>query len=475
MKVRVLICLLSLAGRLSAAADGKLLFEQGRYRDARPLLEARIAAMEKQGESPEAVLKVFLQLAGSLHGMDMLGAAKAHYTLAVEVAEKLKSPDLIMEARLGLVRHLMERSALCEAGKLLTRCQEAAKARPVAPALGARALILASELRRRKGKIPEAEEVLDEAVSRLGGCPDALRDLAAARYARAEIQLAKGELARARKSYREALSLRQETMGASHPEALRVQLDLGVVAFLEGDNEQARSMLESTLARLEADLGSDHSMVAIALNDLASVDFADGKLDRALEGYAKCQQMLEKVYGERHSLIVTVLSNRAVVEMARASAGAPDEKVEPLCQRAIAMGSKLLGPEHPEVGRAIYNLGRYYHETDLPDLAEVSYAQALAMLERNGLTQHPLAMQILESQATLLLDQGRHEEVRPTYEQLLAITLTRDGHEASSTKAAARRLSQLCRDLGDLEGAADLETRYGANLASAGRDLAHAR
>ncbi len=50
-------------------------------------------------------------------------------------------------------------------------------------------------------------------------------------------------------------------------------------------------------------------------------------------------------------------------------------EAEPLCERALAVWEKALGPDHPDVALALHNVARLY-------LARAAYAEAEPLCER---------------------------------------------------------------------------------------------
>ena len=64
-------------------------------------------------------------------------------------------------------------------------------------------------------------------------------------------------------------------------------------------------------------------------------------------------------------------------------------EAEPLYQRAIAIGEKTLGPEHPDLATRLNNLARLYRATGRYAEAEPLYQRAIAIFEASHRPGHP--------------------------------------------------------------------------------------
>ncbi|CAN0453882.1 unnamed protein product, partial [Ectocarpus fasciculatus] len=76
-----------------------------------------------------------------------------------------------------------------------------------------------------------------------------------------------------------------------------------------------------------------------------------GKYDEADPLYLRAIEIGEKTLGPDHPGLATWLNNRA--ELLRVQ-GKYDE-ADPLCLRAIEIGEKTLGPDHPELASRLSN------------------------------------------------------------------------------------------------------------------------
>ncbi len=85
-------------------------------------------------------------------------------------------------------------------------------------------------------------------------------------------------------------------------------------------------------------------------------------------------------------------------------------QVEPLLQRALAIGEKALGPGHPAVATRLNNLAALYDEQGKYTEAEPLYRRTLAIVEKALGPEHPQVATVLENYAALLHKLNRDAE-----------------------------------------------------------------
>jgi class 3 adenylate cyclase/tetratricopeptide (TPR) repeat protein len=97
------------------------------------------------------------------------------------------------------------------------------------------------------------------------------------------------------------------------------------------------------------------------------------------------------------------------------------QEAKPLLDRALSIGERAFGPEHPSVARTIHNLGVYelYHARY--EEAQPILQHALAIRERVLGPDHPDVASTLNGLANTYWHRGRYAEAQPLYERALAI------------------------------------------------------
>ncbi|CAN0549267.1 unnamed protein product, partial [Ectocarpus sp. 8 AP-2014] len=83
------------------------------------------------------------------------------------------------------------------------------------------------------------------------------------------------------------------------------------------------------------------------------------------------------------------------------------DDAEPLYVRAIAIGEKTLGPEHPDLAVCLDNLAGLLYEQGKYDEADPLYLRAIEIGEKTLGPDHPDLATRLNNRAGLLEDQVR--------------------------------------------------------------------
>jgi tetratricopeptide (TPR) repeat protein len=131
-------------------------------------------------------------------------------------------------------------------------------------------------------------------------------------------------------------------------------------------------------------------------------------------------------------------------------------EAEPLCQRALAIWEKVLGPEHPNVATSLNNLAGLYQAQGQYAMAESLYRRALGIFER---TQHPNMAMSLNDLAMLYDSQGQYAKSEPLYKQALAILGNTLGPEHPYLATSLNNLAMLYDSQGQYAKAEPLYQR----------------
>jgi tetratricopeptide (TPR) repeat protein len=152
-----------------------------------------------------------------------------------------------------------------------------------------------------------------------------------------------GELAGARPYYERALAIREQVLGATHPDTASSLNNLGDLLQAQGELAQARPYYERALAICEQVLGATHPDTARSLNNLGDLLKAMGELAGARPYYERALEIYEQVLGPSHPDTANSLGNLGVLH---AYAGRFSEAL-PLVERALSIREHILGAEHP--------------------------------------------------------------------------------------------------------------------------------
>jgi tetratricopeptide (TPR) repeat protein len=198
--------------------------------------------------------------------------------------------------------------------------------------------------------------------------------------------------------YQRALAIREQVLGANHPDTATSLNNLAELYRAQGKYEQAEPLYQRALAILEQVLGANHPHTATSLNNLAGLYDAQGKYEQAEPLYQRALHISEQVLGANHPDTATSLNNLALLYRAQGKY----EQAEPLLERALHISKQALGANHPDTAGSLNNLAELYHAQGKYEQAEPLYQRALAVLEQALGARHPDTVTIRENYAGLL-------------------------------------------------------------------------
>jgi len=322
-----------------------------------------------------------------------------------------------------------------------------------------RARELNAEVRRylQEGKyregIPKGREALAIREQVLGPTHP---EVATSLYNLAWLLLENGDYAEAKTLFTRALQIREQSFGPNSPEVAPVLNGLGYLLYLSGDYAAARPLLEKALAIWERTLGPNHATVAISLNSLGLVlHHGLGDYAGARSLHERALQIRETALGPNHALVAQSLSNLAEVLRAMGSYAA----ARPLFERALQIREQALGPSHPSVAFTLNNLAILHYATGDFAGARRLHERALRIREQALGPTHALVAQSLSNLADVLRDTGNYAAARPLYERALQIREQTLGPTHPAVAQSLHALGYLLHRTGDYAGARPLYER----------------
>ena len=139
-----------------------------------------------------------------------------------------------------------------------------------------------------------------------------------------------------------------------------------------------------------------------------------------------------------------MLNETALYHQARAAWA----EAEPLYQRAIAIGEKTLGPDHPDLATWLNNLANLYQATGRYAEAEPLYQRAIAIGEKTLGPDHPNLAIRLNNLAVLYRATGRYAEAEPLFQRAIAIGEKTLGPDHPDLATRLNNLANLYRATG---------------------------
>lgn len=391
---------------------GRTYFYLGRPKEARPHVEAALAALralhgphhedvldtlwtlssiekdEGRYEESQRLSSEVLRAAQAMHGDNHPRVAQALNDLAVAVADMGR-----IEESLGL--HM----------KALSMRQQWANANP-----------------------------MDLAIS-LGNVGSALQSL--------------GRLEEAEPCLREALAIRRRYLPPDHPMLATVMNNLGCVLRDRGNMPEAEATLAEALAIRRRVLPKEHSERAVSLANLASVHERCGRAEEAVILLREAVSIHERV-GD--PLLGTTMMRLMSALEAR---GDPDEAIE-VGRKAVQITRRSRPAGHPDIPTSLHNLGVVLKRRGVLGEAEARLREGLEILMQHLPQNHPTVAHFQDTLGTIFIEQQRNDEAIVLLEKALAVRRRSlpPGHVHLGLTTAHLALAKFRK--GDLAGAGPL-------------------
>jgi eukaryotic-like serine/threonine-protein kinase len=119
----------------------------------------------------------------------------------------------------------------------------------------------------------------------------------------------RGQYEEARPYFEEARLQQVQLLGPDHPNTLRTEANLGIVAIMAGRYAEGRIVLEAVLPRQEASLGADHAEVANTLESLAVTLTRAGELEASERTRRRVLEIRLRAYGPATQPVLSAKSN----------------------------------------------------------------------------------------------------------------------------------------------------------------------
>ncbi len=221
----------------------------------------------------------------------------------------------------------------------------------------------------------------------------------------------------AERSYREALRLREQVLGAAHRGAIAARASLASTAFERGAIERALAQYEEVVAMLTEQLGPEHPEVGQQRFNLARAQLTTGALDAAAENLDATLAIYRRAYGGDSRRLAHVLLARAQVEDRRGEVDGALALAEQARERLVDAAQRsdpMLISTLDQIGVLHFRRRRWEEALD-------AFSRA-AELTRAAPEPDPVKVAIGHSNiADALLALERTAEARARYEQALAL------------------------------------------------------
>ena len=323
-----------------------------------------------------------------------LDALARHYRLQQRYKEAMPWAErsLAVAEQFYGTQHPYLATALNSFGELLTKSGQADGAGPI--------YLAAYEIQQTSADTVLAKEVPEPEKSRLS----VVRAEAEKLHHQA-IRFAKeyGSFAEAESLYLRALFMREQNLGADHPDNART---LGLLADLYRNHrryEGAETLYRRSLELRKNNLGEGHPDCCLSLAELTQVLMLQQEFEKAKPLLEEWLTIVERTLGKNHAERAEVLVRAGQVCEAL---GSGDKAME-LLQQAVNIRHSVFGTEHPTFAVTLAELLRL---EDKPEQASELYDFVVVSLEKNLGDDDPLLIPIFENYSKVLTAINEHEK-----------------------------------------------------------------
>jgi tetratricopeptide (TPR) repeat protein len=309
-----------------------------------------------------------------------------------------------------------------------------------------KSLTLATELNEKaielykQGKYDEAVPLLEQSLNIRQQVLGAEHpDVAESLNNLALLYSAQGRYTEAEPLYLQALEMWKKLLGAEHPDVASSLNNLAALYESQGRYTEAEPLFIQALEMYKKLLGAEHPFVPTSLNNLAGLYFSQGRYTEAEPLFIQALDMIKKLLGAEHPSVATSLNNLAFLYKTQGRY----TEAEPLFIQALDMRKKLLGAEHPSVASSLNNLALLYKTQGRSTEAEPLFIQALDMIKKLLGAEHPFVASSLHNLASLYESQGRYTEAEPLFIQALDMIKKLLGSEHPSVASSLHNLAFL--------------------------------
>ncbi len=265
--------------------------------------------------------------------------------------------------------------------------------------------------------------------------------------------------AEARELANQALQLKIDLVGASHPSVADTWYDLGIFHEVMGNPDEALGAYEKSLDIRRSALGTEHPSVALSLIQLSSIQYYTVKdAESALALLDEARLIQEKSLPEVHPDVATRLMAVGYIKQGlgeytaacrcyeagleiRQQCLRPDHPFTGIChsslgallnnlgefagarrhkEKALEIDLADLGPDHLFIAHDLTGIAQLLHKMGDLDEAERLFRRALAITEENLGDTHRESLKAVVKLAILLRDQGEYQEASELYTHVLA-------------------------------------------------------
>jgi len=326
--------------------------------------------------------------------------------------------------------------------------------------------VLVSDSLELLGEILQHKGDLDAAERRFRDALDLRRQLYGGTHPFVAVSLAKlAELLKLKKdfvgaeaAFRQALGLKRTGDGRDREEEARFMVGLAGLFQAKGDLTEAEKLQRQALDILRETHGETHPDVAATWLNIGYLLHQYGDHRRATDAFEKALDIFRQTLGKDDPYVATALNN---LGMAHFELNALDH-AEARLREALDLRRKIFGDDHHEVASTVNNLGLVCMKRGRFAQAEPLLRQALKIYGSVVGSDHVDVIRTRNNLAQVLFFQGRHAQAEEILRETLRI---QRGAETPDRSRLANTLAGLGRVLLARDRPSDAEPLLRESLA----------
>ncbi len=298
----------------------------------------------------------------------------------------------------------------------------------------------------KRGQTITARELLDRGAERVEAELDA-EPLVQARLMSTygKIYLSLGLFEKAQSLLERALAVREDRLGARHPDTLTTRHDLSRAFHEKGDYARSKEIAEQVLEGRRWALGSEHPDTLLAMGTLAYGHAALGEYEEAERLRHQTLEAQERVLGAEHPDTLATMGSLANSLSALGKHG----EAKQLYEQTLELRTRMLGSEHPDTLWTMGNLANSYFALGEYAEAQRLGEQALQVRTRVLGPEHPDTLWTLGLLANTHSNLGEYAEAEQLNTRNLEVRTRVLGPEHPDTLWAMGNLANSHADLGE--------------------------
>ena len=255
---------------------------------------------------------------------------------------------------------------------------------------------------------------------------------------------------KANELFTKSLEIKRSLYDAGHVEIGNSLHRLGNIRVQNGNFEAADTLLHQALVIRESHLEPNHADIGYTLQMLGFLNRRLENPDQAVHYYQRALSIFEAGSGDEAAVETASLKNSlGSIEDYRANY---DQAIA-LYREALDGIRDLKGPEHPRSINYISNLGYAYHLDGDSLNAERYLLESIDLAKRIRGETHPHTALTLSVYSNYLYDQGKLEESRDIYTEILRIYLEEFGEQHPAIPVMYNNLGNVEDNIGNYAAA----------------------